>query len=367
MGISSRLMDILIDDAKKKRFPITVNFELLPVCNLDCKMCYIKSSFEDVQRCGGLLAASKWLEIAKELQEAGTMFILLTGGEVFLYPDFKYLYEQLILMGFSICINTNGTMIDENVVEWLRQYPPRNISLSLYGTSNETYEALCGAKGMFDRVDKAITLLQEAGIRIECKTILNPINEKDMFYCKEYCKERNIPWEMAVYAYPPARKLRLGKNVRFTPQEAIDCQIKYNSTVLSKEKHLEIIKKDLDKYNQMKNKPGTVKCGLTCSATNSSCWINWQGHMISCTMIHSPKTYPFEVGFMKAWEELKEKLDQMKLSESCALCDKRSVCIVCPASCFTETGKVNGKPSYLCEMTEYKLKRYNEIIEEENL
>ena len=95
MGISSNIVKVLIEDAKHKRNPITVNMELLPVCNLDCKMCYIRTNMETVNKQGGLIGADEWLGIAKELVAAGTLFLLLTGGEVFLYPQFRYLYENL--------------------------------------------------------------------------------------------------------------------------------------------------------------------------------------------------------------------------------------------------------------------------------
>ena len=72
-----------------------------------------------VEEQGGLRTAEEWLDLARQMKDAGVLFLLLTGGEVFLYPRFKELYIELHKMGFVITINTNGTMIDENVVQWL--------------------------------------------------------------------------------------------------------------------------------------------------------------------------------------------------------------------------------------------------------
>lgn len=115
MGLSNNILKFLTQKAKIQRIPMTVNFELLPVCNLNCKMCYIRSSWDDVNKNGGLHSIDDWLDIAKQAKEAGTLCILLTGGEVFLYPDFKKLYIELHKMGFIITINTNASLIDENV------------------------------------------------------------------------------------------------------------------------------------------------------------------------------------------------------------------------------------------------------------
>ena len=68
----------------------------------------------------------------------GMLYLLLTGGEPFLYPDFWNLYEALNRMGFVISINTNGSMIDEAVVERLRERPPMKINLTLYGAKDST-------------------------------------------------------------------------------------------------------------------------------------------------------------------------------------------------------------------------------------
>ena len=98
MGMSNPIARALIADAKQARVPITVNFELLPICNLDCKMCYIRTDGAEVRRQGGLIPADAWLGLARELLDAGTLFLLLTGGEVFLYPEFRFLYENLVKM-----------------------------------------------------------------------------------------------------------------------------------------------------------------------------------------------------------------------------------------------------------------------------
>lgn len=130
----------IMKEATKQQVLIGTSFELLPVCNLNCRMCYIRMDMEQVRQNGGLKTYEEWIELAKELREAGVLFLLLTGGEVFLYPHFRELYEALYDMGFVITINTNGTLINEEIVQWLKQRLPKCVSISLYGASDETYE-----------------------------------------------------------------------------------------------------------------------------------------------------------------------------------------------------------------------------------
>lgn len=102
----------LVDKANQSRVPITTNFELTPTCTLNCDMCFIRTERSVVERHGGLSPLQQWLDWAEQLQDMGTLFILLTGGEPMLYPHFKELYTRLREMGFILTLNTNGTLID---------------------------------------------------------------------------------------------------------------------------------------------------------------------------------------------------------------------------------------------------------------
>lgn len=54
MALTSDIEKLLTEQARLKRRPISVNFELLPVCNLDCKMCYVRTGVAQVEKQGGL-------------------------------------------------------------------------------------------------------------------------------------------------------------------------------------------------------------------------------------------------------------------------------------------------------------------------
>ena len=163
--VEPRLTQYLFDRASRTLTPLSGTFELSPVCNLACKMCYVRKTPAEVAASPrppvGLI---QWLSIAEQARDAGMLYLLLTGGEPFLWQDFWPLYERLSTMGFLISINSNATLLDEARVARLAEHPPTRINITLYGAGNETYEALCGRSGMFDRVDRAITLLRQAGI-----------------------------------------------------------------------------------------------------------------------------------------------------------------------------------------------------------
>ena len=363
MAFSNEIIKYLTQKARATRSPLSVNLELLPVCNLDCKMCYIRSTWSEVNNKGGLIKREQWIEMAHQLKEAGVLFLLLTGGEIFLYPEFKELYIELYNMGFVLTLNTNGTMIDESVVEWLKEYPPKCVSISLYGASDDTYYELCGRKNMFSKLNNTLYLLKENNINVELKTMLTPLNIKDIKKIKEYVSKMDIPFESALYSFPPSRKEQNNpEQIRFNAKEVSKYTIEISRILSDDEEFYENINKQIKKYESSRNVPGRVVKGFSCSACNTACWINWKGQMISCAMIDKPYTLPFEEGFFNAWEQLKEKIDSITLSTNCSFCEKRQFCTVCPASAYTETGDISGTSKFHCEMTNNLLERmYNEI------
>ena len=62
MGIEPKSATRLFRKASKLGIPLHGVFELTPMCNMNCRMCYVRKSPEEVQREGGLIPAEKWYE-----------------------------------------------------------------------------------------------------------------------------------------------------------------------------------------------------------------------------------------------------------------------------------------------------------------
>ena len=64
----------LIRRAKEKKVPINGSLELLPLCNMNCDMCYVRLSREEMEQRGRLRTADEWLEIGRQMKDAGVLF-----------------------------------------------------------------------------------------------------------------------------------------------------------------------------------------------------------------------------------------------------------------------------------------------------
>ena len=84
----------LYDLAIRQGIPLHSSFELTPRCTMDCSMCFVRLSKEEQEAQGKLLSVEQWLSLADQMKAAGTLYLLLTGGEPMTYPGFRELYVK---------------------------------------------------------------------------------------------------------------------------------------------------------------------------------------------------------------------------------------------------------------------------------
>ena len=365
--IEPRLTEYLHRKASRTKTPISGTFELSPLCNMDCKMCYIKMSKEKQESIARLRTNEEWIELAKKARERGMLFLLLTGGEPFLVKDFKELYIELHKMGFCISINSNGTMIDEDVIEWLKHYPPMRINMTLYGASDETYERLCNNPKGFTQVTKALSLLKENNIQVKLNCSVTPYNKDDLKQMMDFAEEHDLVIQATAYMFPPLRKdeTKIGQNDRFNAEDAAI----YGAYISAYSNGFDRFKEYINS-GQLALYDADDDCGVVegdhmrCRAGITSFWMTWEGKMLPCGMIPDDGKDPWEVGFDEAWENAKNIVNEITLPVKCAGCGKKDECRACAAMVYTETGTYDKVPQYRCEMTKNYPEACKKVLKE---
>ena len=362
--------DRLKRKAIEARLPLDGAFELTPLCNFKCKMCYVRQDPEQVRSRGGLRPADFWLKTAEEARDAGCLYPLITGGEPFTYPGFRGLYEQMHRMGLQCSINSNGSLIDERAVDWLVQSPPARINLTLYGGSAETYGRLCGDPDAFARVLHAADLMREAGILFRFNCSLTPDNACDFDKILEIAGRYGKSVRIATYMFPSLRgRGEIGTNsARFAPDEAAYYEVKMDFCQLEPEQ-FRLLAKNGQRYIEPTDaqlaaadagEPGESHC----MAGRCSFWIDWRGNMSGCGVNMRPHFSLDEYGFAEAWKRVVDYTESFRWSPACNNCANASVCFSCPAMAYNETGSFDGRPAYLCEKAKYAAKWYRHFLEQ---
>ena len=340
---------MLLDQAKRTRTPANGSIELLPLCNMNCDMCYVRLGREEMEAKGRLHTADEWLEIGRQMKDAGVLFLLLTGGEPFLYPDFRRLYLELRKMGMIITINTNGTLIDEDLAEFFGKYKPRRVNIPLYGTDEETYANLCHYPGGYEKTLRGIRLLREQGVDVKVGGSLARANQDDLDKLLDIGEELDIPVRVDTYMMPATRERDLPYNMqsRLNPEEAARARIHALKREMGPELFPQYVRQSVERADHPE--PAEAKPGhMSCMAGQCSFTINWQGEMRPCVILTEPAISVFEGGFEAAWKYIVEETHKILLNEKCSTCHMRHLCRTCAASALLETGSYDGVPDYMC-------------------
>lgn len=350
---------------RKLGLPIAGNFELTARCNFNCPMCYVHQSAEQVAARGGELTTGQWLDIASAAQKKGMIFVLLTGGEPLMRKDFFEIYDGMKKLGLMISINSNGSMLQGEILERFLNDPPFRFNISLYGGSNETYAGMCGLP-VYDRVKENIRIMRKAGVVVSLNLSITPYNRNDLEQIYRDAVELDVNVRASSYMYPPVRinDEKYGSGNRLSASEAARCSVAWDELRFSEEEfamRAQSMQHMVEEFRE--GCPVEAGEGIRCRAGSTSFWVTWQGKMMPCGMMTTPVVYPLEVGFDEAWEQLRVMTREIKTPAQCGSCAYKDVCGVCAAVCYTETGRFDGVPSYVCQKTREQVRLTKEVHE----
>lgn len=340
-----------------ERIPMDGTFELTVRCNLKCKMCLFRhDDSENEEIIKNERTAEEWIDMARQVAEAGTFNLLITGGEPMLRKDFCEIYEGIYKQGFMLTLYTNATLVTPKVMETLRKYPPHRIGVTIYGASEETYEKVCGNGKAFSRAIEGINLLSTLPSIIEFRTTIIKDNYHDVDSIEELV-HREFGEDKTVTQSKLVTKAVRGacadvESCRLAPEDNIKL---YFRRILNKAE--ELIGKD--KFNikdiklkingQKSNNLGETHISLFgCNAGMKSYTISWDGKLIGCQMMGNFFTEPFLNGFTNSWCEYPNKTKIIRLNPKCNNCENSEYCSACYATRYAETGSIGGYPKYIC-------------------
>lgn len=353
--VESRISRHLHARAAKAGIPLSGTFELTPCCNLSCKMCYVRKPKSEVDAEGGLIGASEWISLAEKCRERGMLYLLLTGGEPLTHPEFKEIYTAVRNMGFVVSINSNGTLIDDDMVQFFAKNPPARINMTLYGASRETYMALCGVSDAYDRAIYALKAMRNAGITVKINYSATKYNCSDMRAIMNIAKENGCNIQVASYMFPPLRRdgTKIGVNDRFLPEDDAKFAIENDRLRMTKEEFLARCRTRVERTGGAEDSEclDAPSEHIRCRAGTTAFWVNWNGDISLCGMIPVKSANIRETDFEAAWNKVREDTAKILMPAKCTACADREVCMVCAAACYCETGCFSEVPEYLCSRT----------------
>ncbi len=321
-------------------------------CNFNCEHCYLANPKPDSLNAAEL-TYDEWVSIFDQYAAEKGLFITITGGEPLLRSDFKNLWVYLKNKGFLISLFTNGSLIDQDMIDFLAEWTPYEVSISLYGATEETYEKVTGKKNMFKRVTDTLDLLFKKGIALEVKGVFSKANKHEFIKIKtigeKYCDL--FRWDVdLIGAFSDSSNQP--QNLRLSPKECVE--IEAAEPIRNKELQTRI--NNWKPPLSEKKREGA----FTCNIGYGSAYIDSYGGMHPCLPLETV-SYDLKNGSLKqGWDKAIPKMlkEFAHKSGPCQTCDAFEICGQCVAFALLEGCSATGPVPFRCQLAKERAKKY---------
>jgi radical SAM protein with 4Fe4S-binding SPASM domain len=339
---------------RAKRALFSFDLEVTARCNNYCRHCYINIPAGDVVTEENELPTEKIKEIVDEAVILGALWCLITGGEPLLRKDFFDIYLHLKRKGLLVSIFTNATLVTEEHVKLFQKYPPRNIEVSVYGVTKDTYECVTRIPGSFAAFMTGLDSLLESGAKVVLKAMALRSNVAELPAIESFCRERN----MDHFRFDPFLHLRFDqdsarneniRSERLSPTEIVKVE-------QSDSRRFESLGKACEKLIASEFSHFNSNHLFHCGAGNCSFTVGYDGLFRLCSSLWHPEcVYDLKRGSLTdAWYNFvpmvrEMRSDRKEFKENCWSCPLINLCMWCPAHAYLETGEMDAPVDYFCK------------------
>ena len=325
-----------------QRLPLDGSIELTARCNLRCAHCYINEPVNDAQALEGELSCGELCDLLDQMAEEGCLWLLLTGGEPLVRPDFVEIYTHAKTQGFLITLFTNGTALTPRLADHLAEWRPFAIEITLYGRTRETYERVTGVPGSYARCMRGIEMLLERDLPLRLKTMVMTLNRHEVGAMEDYARESGVE-----FRYDTMLNLRLdgGRHpagLRLPPQEVVALD-------LADERRIAEWSEFCEKFLGPPARPGDL---YRCGAGLGTFHVDPYGQLSACMMARQPD-YDLRQGtFRTGWRQFlpQVRAQQWMRESTCQHCELMAMCGQCPGWGQLEAGDQEAPVDYLCQV-----------------
>ena len=329
--------------ARGGRMPVNATIEVTHRCPLNCSHCYNNLPVGDREAIRRELTTEEHCRVIDEIADAGGLWLLFTGGEIFAREDFLEIYTHAKNRGFLITLFTNGTQITPAIADYLKEWRPFAIEITIYGRTRETYERLTGVAGSFDRCMRGIRLLKERGLPLKLKTVAVTINQHEIGDMQRFAQEElglELKFDGMINARIDCSHSPL--EVRLPPIDMVRLDL------ATPERRAEWTRLLVDRPPARASSDSVYHCGGGVSAFA----IDPEGKMSICVLSKKDAFDLRQGKFDDAWHEFLAEVRKKKITRltKCTGCQIRELCSACAATSELEHGDAEAPVEYFCEV-----------------
>jgi len=348
---------IVHDQVNALRIPVSGTIEITNRCPLTCAHCYNNLPMNDAAARREELTTAEHLRILDELAELGCLWLLFSGGEIFARADFLEIYRYAKSKGFLITLFTNGTLITERIADALLASPPFQIEITLYGATRETYEALTGIPGSYERCMRGIRLLLQRDLPLKLKTVAVSINKHEIKAMYDVAAELGVEFKFDPMISPRIDCSSSPLAVRLSPEELVALDLEFPDRVAEWRR----LATHLAPPPMVEGQTAMV---YECGGGINSFAIDPYGALTICVLSHVDK-YELKSGTVReGWSGFLSKVRDRPATRitKCTNCALRSLCGMCAANGELENEDAEAPVDFLCRTAHLRAESFGVAV-----
>ncbi len=339
---------IMEQKARESGTPLSATLELTPLCNLDCKMCYVHLTKEQM-RCQKLLPVETWFHLIDQAVDMGMMTAALTGGECLTYPAFREIYLYLQARGVVVNVLTNGLLLDTDTISFLSDNPPGHLQISIYGSNDDCYQRVTGHR-VFNTVKRNVLNARDAGLPIMISVTPSAYSADDLTLLDEI---RRWGLEYSLNSWLLDARRDTGRSLDDFDIHS-DGQVAFYTHNMKLNNIIPVPTDPNCLPREAADTNDSAPKGIVCGAGRSHYTISWTGRMSPCVSFSDVSVDVLALGVREAWGILNRWATNLERPVECEHCFYRLACHHCARKHLSgaPAGHANRQ---MCQMTKIKV------------
>jgi AdoMet-dependent heme synthase len=315
--------------------PRILAWETTSACNLECLHC--RASATPGPR-PGELTTLEGRSLLMEAAAAGTMLVILSGGESLMWDDIFDLAGYGTSLGLRMTLATNGSLITNDTALDMQKTGIARVSVSLDGVTADMHDRFRGRVGAFDLALEGIGTLVKNGIPVQVNTTVAAMNICQMPDFPAFLESLGVMAWHVFFLVPTGRGVDLEPA---TIQEYKGMLDSFHDVYTAA--RIECKATCAPQFYRLlaeKNEPVHTK---GCLAGTHFGFVSSTGIVQPCGFLQIPCGDIRENGFCHAWANSRELMllrDEGALEGKCGRCLSKSICGGCRARAFEVRGEI---------------------------
>jgi radical SAM protein with 4Fe4S-binding SPASM domain len=327
------LSERIVERSMALGIPLSVHVDLTMRCNERCVHCY--RVIEDRRE----LTTAEVKALLADLARAGTLYLTLSGGEIFLRADLFELIAEAKRLRFDLRLKTNALLITAERVARLRALGVRQVDVSIYSVEPAVHDAITRIPGSLVRSLAAVERLRAAGIGVKLNCPL---------------MRANVEGYRAVRALAERLGAACGIDPMITARNDGD-----TSTVRLRIGRADLRRVLRDPDLAAEPLPAGVPDTrpdldeVACGAGHNACYVSAYGDVMPCVALPVACGNVREQPFAEIWSSApglrQVRAIRIRDLHTCAGCAASAFCTRCPGQALVEDGDLYGPSTAACE------------------